>query len=81
MTWMKVKLMSEELVQFDRRLHGGLWDRGSADAYYKRPPKPHWYPDGTYNCDEVTELTQAEIAEYMAGYQDQIKSGDFKDYD
>jgi hypothetical protein len=24
--------------QFDRKLHGGLFDRGSADSYYGRSP-------------------------------------------
>ena len=55
-------------IQFVRDRHGSLYDRGSADCYYGRERYPHWYPKGTYNGDAVTDLTQAEIDEYNAGY-------------
>lgn len=61
--------------------HGSLYDRGSADSYYKRPANPHYYPAGTGNGEPVTDLTQAQIREYMRGYFDQERSGDHKDYD
>ena len=64
--------------QFDRKRHGGLYDRGSADAYYRRKSSPHWYPNGTGHGEPITELTAEEIAEYQAGYDDQVKSGEFK---
>jgi hypothetical protein len=67
-------------VQFDRDHHGGLYDRGSADSYYGRPRRPHWYPQGTYHGDAVTELTNLEIAEYMAGYDYNEQHGDKKDW-
>jgi hypothetical protein len=66
--------------QFDRERHGGLYDRGSADSYYHRPRRPHWYPEGTYNGDPVTELTAEEIAEYMAGYDHNEQFGDKKEW-
>ena len=59
-------------IQFVRDRHGSLYDRGSADCYYGRDRSPHWYPRGTYNGDAVTNLTQAEIAEYNAGYDSEI---------
>jgi hypothetical protein len=62
------------------RQHGGCYDRGSADSYYRRPPNPHKYPMGTYNGDPVTELTADEVAAYMKGYMDNEQSGDFKDW-
>ena len=62
------------------RTHGGCWDRGSADSYYRRPASPHKYPAGTYNGECVTDLTEAEVAEYMAGYQHNEDLGDFKDW-
>ena len=66
--------------QFDRKRHGGLYDRGTADSYYRRPFSPHWWPDGTRRGQPVVELTEAEIAEYAAGYYDNEANGDFKDY-
>ena len=65
--------------QFNRE-HGSLYDRGSADSYYGRPRDPHWYPEGTGHGAKITELNSAEVAEYLAGYEDNEKLGDKKDY-
>ena len=62
-------------------VHGSLYDRGSADSYYRRPMKPHYYPEGSYNGEAVTDLTDEEIAVYMQGYFDNERSGDFKDWE
>ena len=67
--------------QFDRERHGGLFDRGSADSYYGRGQNPHWYPNGTYKSEAVTNLTQAEIDEYLAGYEWNELHGDKKSWD
>ena len=67
--------------QFDRKQHGGLFDRGSADSYYCRPRDPHWYPQGTGRGDPVTELTADEVAEYNAGYDWNERYGDKKSWD
>lgn len=67
-------------VQFDRSQHGGLYDRGSADSYYHRARDPHWYPGGTYNGEKITVLTDEEVAEYMAGYDDNEAGGHKKDW-
>ena len=66
-------------VQFDRNRHGGLYDRGGCDSYYRRPKDPHWYPEGTYNGKKITitELTLVEIDEYNLGYSE---NNDFKDW-
>jgi hypothetical protein len=64
-------------VQFDRSRHGGLYDRGSADSYYRRPKNPHWYPEGTGIEPIITDLTEEEIKEYMLGYDE---NNDFKDW-
>ena len=61
-------------------VHGSLYDRGGADSYYRRPMRPHYYPEGSYNGEAVTDLTDEEIAVYMQGYFDNEKSGDFKDW-
>ena len=60
--------------------HGSLWDRGSADSYYGRPRDPHYYPDGSYNGERVTDLTPEQIQEYLDGYEWNEKHGDKKDY-
>ena len=56
----------------EKRGHGSPYDRGLADRYYGRPEGPHHYPNGTYNTPriEAEEMTEAERAEYYAGYAD-----------
>lgn len=56
------------LPQFDRERHGSLYDRGSADSYYRRPRDPHWWPAGTMFEEKITELTEEEVFEYHLGY-------------
>lgn len=68
-------------MTYDKR-HGGAYDRGSADAYYGRPYRPHYFVGGTGSSPEILEesMTADELSAYRAGFDDQIKSGDFKDY-
>ena len=67
--------------QFDRERHGSLFDRGQADSYYGRYAQPHWFPQGSYQGDPVTELNQAEIDEYLSGYEWNELHGDKKSWD
>ena len=67
--------------QFDRERHGGLWDRGSADSYYGRWKEPHWWPEGTGQGQQITNLNAAEIEEYLAGYDYTEQYGDKKSWD
>ena len=67
--------------QFDRERHGSLFDRGSADSWYSRPPEPHYYLDGSYCGKKTTDLNPAEIAEYNAGYDYNEQYGDKKSWD
>lgn len=62
--------------------HGGPFDRGGADSYYRRPPNPHKWPDGTMHGKMVTEeyLTDEERKAYWAGYNENEAAGDFKDW-
>jgi hypothetical protein len=62
--------------------HGGAYDRGSADSYYRRRFRPHYFKGGSYQSEEVTEdqMTAEEIEAYTAGYRDNEEAGDFKDY-
>jgi hypothetical protein len=66
--------------QFKRGNHGSLWDRGRADSYYGRPRSPHWWPEGTGNGTKIEDLTAAERAEYIAGYNHNEESGDRKNW-
>lgn len=68
-------------MKFDMR-HGGAWDRGSADAYYRRAYRPHYFVGATGSSEEITEdrMTADELAAYRAGFDEQFSSGDFKDY-
>jgi len=62
--------------------HGSPYDRGSADSYYRRSCSPHWYPAGSYDgsCIQEEDMTTQEIAEYLQGYEENEKSGNFKEY-
>ena len=66
---------------YDKR-HGGPWDRGSADSYYRRARNPHYYEKDTYSSQEITEenMSDAEIEAYNAGFDYNEEFGDFKDY-
>jgi hypothetical protein len=67
----------KENIKFNMT-HGYPFDRGSADSYYGRPRDPHYYPQGTYNGDRVTDLTEVEIVAYNAGYDYNEKYGNKK---
>lgn len=62
--------------------HGGPFDRGSADSWYGRPRKPHYWPEGTYKGEQVTEsqMTPEQIQAYLAGYQWNEQFGGKKEY-
>lgn len=51
--------------------HGGPFDRGSADAWYERSPKPHYYEGATYTTRlfNQNEMTKQQITEYWEGFQ------------
>jgi hypothetical protein len=58
-------------MNYDKR-HGGPYDRGSADAYYGRSYKPHYFVGDTYQSTEIVEvdMTEEEVAAYLAGYNE-----------
>lgn len=75
--------MTEEKIEFrDREVftrHGGAYDRGSADAYYHRPPEPHYWTGATYNSTKIEEvdMSREEIDAYMAGYNEETGRKDW----
>ena len=62
--------------------HGGPYDRGSADSYYRRGRNPHYYEGRTLLSERVEEkdMTEEEIAQYNHGYFQNEKERNFKDY-
>ena len=63
--------MTETEIQYDQR-HGSAYDRGSADAWYGREFRPHYFTGDTHRSAEVTleQMTPEEITAYAAGYRD-----------
>jgi hypothetical protein len=66
----------------DYQRHGGPHDRGSADAYYRRPFDPHYFKGDTHNSErvEMKDMTWPEIEAYTVGYAERTVAGDFKDW-
>ena len=62
--------------------HGSAYDRGSADSYYRRGRKPHYYVGDTYSSEIVTEerMTADEIVAYHKGFDDNEANYNFKDW-
>jgi len=63
--------------------HGGPFDRGSADSYYRRGVNPHYFVGGTHMSPRVdrAEMTEEEINQYYAGYEyNETVERDFKEW-
>ena len=73
-----MKLFSKQ----DPRRHGGPYDRGRADSYYRRPFAPHYFVGDTYSSPKVSavDMSAAEVAAYARGFEDNEREGDFKDW-
>lgn len=65
-----------------RMTHGNPFDRGSADSYYGRGAKPHWYPEGTGHGEMITEerMSAEEVEAYYAGYDYNEQFGEKKNW-
>lgn len=66
--------------QFDRKQHGSLYDRGSADSYYGRARRPHYGGVGGDSGPRVEVSDCASVTEYNQGYNDNTAAGCFKDW-
>ena len=71
----------DKIIDHEKR-HGGPYDRGGADSYYRRGCKPHYYVDGTHNSDRIESyaMTDEEIQSYIRGYNENEADGNFKDW-
>ena len=63
------------------RGHGSPYDRGEADSYYRRTPRPHYHLhfNGTSHRIPAAQMTPDQIAEYWAGYNYNETQGDWVD--
>ena len=61
--------------------HGSPRDRGSADAYYGRQPRPHYFVGKTHLSKEINEdsMSDQEIKEYYKGYNEEEDRKDWGD--
>lgn len=62
--------------------HGGPFDRGTADSYYSREYNPHYFVGATYDSVKIekVDMSEKEIADYMAGYEYNEQSGSKKEW-
>ena len=61
--------------------HGGAFDRGSADSYYHRGPRPHYFEGATYQSAEIVPAEGTpEYEAYMMGYEYNETHSDKKDW-
>ena len=74
--------MIREHIEIDAR-HGGPYDHGRADSYYRRGYNPHYYQGATGSSPRVTlkDMTADEIVAYTAGYNDNEDDGDHKEWE
>ena len=68
-------------MKYDER-HGGPYDRGRADSWYRRGYNPHYYVADTYGSPkiELAQMTADEITAYSVGYREGEASGDHKEW-
>ena len=74
---MTIKSNAPRQRDYDMR-HGGPHDRGSADSYYMRPFKPHFFLGATNNSILMRDLTPDELEAYEAGWNG--NNGNRKDW-
>lgn len=69
------------MTKYDER-HGGPYDRGSADSYYGRSFRPHYFAGDTYASIQIdiTDEDSPEWEAYEAGYRENTEARNFKDW-
>lgn len=62
--------------------HGGPFDRGQADSYYGRDYNPHYFVGATYDSPkiELAQMTAHEITAYTAGFTENEKANNHKEW-
>jgi hypothetical protein len=64
---------------------GSPFVRGGMDSYYRRPRSPHCYVPGVNDLGNpcqvrVEDLTEEEVKQYYAGFEENEDMGDYKDW-
>ena len=62
--------------------HGGPYDRGAMDSYYRRGFNPHYYAGDSMSSPrlEKVDMSTEEIAAYAEGYEDNERDNNFKQW-
>jgi hypothetical protein len=68
---------------YHEQRHGGPYDRGTGDSYYRRDFNPHYFVGESYNTPriELEQMSAAEIAAYTAGFEENETIGNHKEWD
>jgi len=68
-------------MKYDDR-HGGPYDRGGADSYYRRGFNPHYYTGDSIKSTEIPAalMTNNEREAYRAGYEENESIGNHKEW-
>lgn len=79
---MRSNMVTFNGVEYDAR-HGGPFDRGAADSYYRRTPRAHYFLGATHQSIKIglEGMSKKQILEYHAGFDWNYEQGIFKDYD
>ena len=64
--------MKMKLNKRTDRGHGSAYDRGRADSWYGRNPRPHYFEGDSLDSPKVEkkDMTEKQISEYWTGYDD-----------
>jgi len=60
------------------KTHGKPYDRGSADAWYRRGCIPHYYENS--KRVHASEMTPDQVEAYVAGFDEGMELGMHKEY-
>ena len=73
--------LATQSAYYDTR-HGSPYDRGSADAWYRRSFNPHYFVGDSYSSPrvEMEQMTAVEITAYATGYRHGEEAGDHKEW-
>ena len=73
--------LATQSAYYDTR-HGSPYDRGSADAWYRRSFNPHYFVGDSYSTPrvEMEQMTAEEITAYATGYRHGEEDGDHKEW-
>jgi len=77
------KVMQASIKKEYDKSHNSPYDCGDSDSYYRRGQDPHYYVVSETGNKRIEEkdMTPEQVEAYYAGYGDNEKSRDFKDYD